>query len=203
MRPVGWHEIAGLAPLMVLIVLIGVYPRPFLDRISPAVALIAARFAHIAPQAVAQSAPTSNQMNTAPDGCRRAPGEPLMDPQAALQVTTQTLWVLLPESLILLTAIAMMTAGPFVSQPRRVWSTIAAVALLAAFIALTGVPRAMRTDVYTAVALNDAFGYYGRLFLLLRASCCSVSSRTTRSTTSARPRVLRRAPHDDCRARCW
>jgi NADH-quinone oxidoreductase subunit M len=36
-RPVGWHEIAGLTPLMVLIVLIGVYPRPFLDRIRPAV----------------------------------------------------------------------------------------------------------------------------------------------------------------------
>ena len=42
--PVGWHEIAGLTPLMVLIVAIGVYPRPFLDRIRPAVAAIAARF---------------------------------------------------------------------------------------------------------------------------------------------------------------
>ncbi len=40
--PVGWHEIAGLTPLMVLIVLIGVYPRPFLERIRPAVAPIAA-----------------------------------------------------------------------------------------------------------------------------------------------------------------
>jgi NADH-quinone oxidoreductase subunit M len=37
-RPVGWYEIAGLAPLMVLIVLIGVIPGPFLDRIRPAVA---------------------------------------------------------------------------------------------------------------------------------------------------------------------
>ncbi|MFO0892739.1 MAG: NADH-quinone oxidoreductase subunit M [Isosphaeraceae bacterium] len=36
-RPVGWHEIAGLTPLMVLIVLIGVMPGPFLDRIRPAV----------------------------------------------------------------------------------------------------------------------------------------------------------------------
>jgi NADH-quinone oxidoreductase subunit M len=43
-RPVGWHEIAGLAPLMVLIVVIGVYPRPFLERIRPSVAAIAARF---------------------------------------------------------------------------------------------------------------------------------------------------------------
>src|SRR5262249_21376113 len=43
-RPVSWHEIAGLAPLMVLIVAIGVYPRPFLDRIRPSVDVIAARF---------------------------------------------------------------------------------------------------------------------------------------------------------------
>ncbi len=43
-RPVGWHEIAGLSLLMVLIVVIGVYPRPFFDRIRPAVAPIAARF---------------------------------------------------------------------------------------------------------------------------------------------------------------
>ena len=38
--PVGWHEIAGLTPLMVLIVVIGVYPRPFLEQIGPAVARI-------------------------------------------------------------------------------------------------------------------------------------------------------------------
>ena len=36
-RPVGWHEIAGLAPLMALIVLIGILPGPFLDRIRPSV----------------------------------------------------------------------------------------------------------------------------------------------------------------------
>lgn len=43
-RPVSWHEIAGLTPLMILIVLIGVYPRPFLNRIRPAVDLIAKPF---------------------------------------------------------------------------------------------------------------------------------------------------------------
>jgi NADH-quinone oxidoreductase subunit M len=36
--PVGWHEIVGLAPLMVLIVAIGAFPRPFLAQIRPAVA---------------------------------------------------------------------------------------------------------------------------------------------------------------------
>jgi NADH-quinone oxidoreductase subunit M len=34
-RPVAWYEIAGLTPLMVLIVLIGIVPKPFLDRIQP------------------------------------------------------------------------------------------------------------------------------------------------------------------------
>jgi NADH-quinone oxidoreductase subunit M len=38
--PVGWYEIAGLSPLMGLIVLIGVYPRPFLEPIGTAVARI-------------------------------------------------------------------------------------------------------------------------------------------------------------------
>lgn len=44
-RPIGWHEIAGLTPLMVLIVLIGVFPQPLFDRIRPAVSLIVAPFA--------------------------------------------------------------------------------------------------------------------------------------------------------------
>ena len=44
-RPVGWHEIAGLAPLMVLIVVIGVFPRPFLSRMRPSLELISAPFA--------------------------------------------------------------------------------------------------------------------------------------------------------------
>ena len=33
--PVGVHEIAGLGPLLFLIVVIGVYPRPVLDQMQP------------------------------------------------------------------------------------------------------------------------------------------------------------------------
>jgi NADH-quinone oxidoreductase subunit M len=43
-RPIGWHEIAGLAPLMVLIVAIGVYPNPLFRSISPSVRELVARF---------------------------------------------------------------------------------------------------------------------------------------------------------------
>jgi len=38
--PVGWHEIAGLTPLMVLIVAIGVYPRPFTEQMASAITRI-------------------------------------------------------------------------------------------------------------------------------------------------------------------
>jgi NADH-quinone oxidoreductase subunit M len=43
-RPMGWPEIAGLTPLMVLIVLIGIFPKPFLDRLQPPLKPIAALF---------------------------------------------------------------------------------------------------------------------------------------------------------------
>jgi NADH-quinone oxidoreductase subunit M len=43
-RPLGWHEFAGLTPLMTFIVLIGVLPGPFLARIRPATAVIVAPF---------------------------------------------------------------------------------------------------------------------------------------------------------------
>jgi NADH-quinone oxidoreductase subunit M len=39
LRPLGWHEIAGLTPLAVLILVIGVLPEPFFARIRPAVAI--------------------------------------------------------------------------------------------------------------------------------------------------------------------
>ncbi len=38
--PVGWHEIAGLSPLMFLIVAIGIYPKPIFDQMRPALARI-------------------------------------------------------------------------------------------------------------------------------------------------------------------
>lgn len=47
-RPIGWHEVAGLTPLMVLIVGIGIYPAPIFERISPAVQPYVARF-HVDP----------------------------------------------------------------------------------------------------------------------------------------------------------
>lgn len=42
-RPVAFHEILGLTPLMILIVFLGVYPKPVLNRIHAPVALLRQR----------------------------------------------------------------------------------------------------------------------------------------------------------------
>ncbi len=89
-----------------------------------------------------------------------------MTPPDALFVAKQTLLVLLPELLLLLAATAIMTAGPFVKAPRRLWGLIAAGAIGAALIALIAL-RHTTTDPYSAVALNDAFAGYARLGFLL------------------------------------
>jgi len=57
-KPIGPHEIAGLAPLMILIVVIGVYPKPLFDRISPAVAAIVDNYPVAPGQISADATPT-------------------------------------------------------------------------------------------------------------------------------------------------
>jgi len=78
----------------------------------------------------------------------------------------QTLLILLPELLILLSATAMLTAGAFVRAPRRAWSIASAITLVVALVALV-LLRDQVTDPYGSVALNDAMSGYGRLFFLL------------------------------------
>jgi len=84
----------------------------------------------------------------------------------AYSVATQTLKVLLPEFLLILTATVMMTAGAFVRLPRRVWAAASAGAIVVAIFALI-LLRDTVTDPYSAVALNDPMSGYARLFLLL------------------------------------
>ena len=84
----------------------------------------------------------------------------------AIESARQTLLILLPELLILLSATAMMTAGAFVKVPRRAWSIASAVTLLVSLLALV-LLRNQVTDPYGSVALNDAMSGYGRMFFLL------------------------------------
>ena len=85
----------------------------------------------------------------------------------AYESAQQTALILLPEIILLLTGIGLMTASPFFPrQPRRRWCRAAVWALLAALVTLLAVAR-QETDVYAAVALNDTLSFWARLVLLL------------------------------------
>jgi NADH-quinone oxidoreductase subunit N len=84
----------------------------------------------------------------------------------AYETVLQTLRILLPEFIVLATAMAMMTAGAFFRLPRRTWSAVAAGAMVAALLALL-LLGSMKTEPHAAVALNDALAFYGRLVVLL------------------------------------
>jgi NADH-quinone oxidoreductase subunit N len=84
----------------------------------------------------------------------------------ALESASQTTLILLPEIILLLTGIGMMTASAFIRLPRRRWCRAAVLSMLAASVALLFVAR-YQTDMYSAVALNDAMSFWARLVLLL------------------------------------
>jgi NADH-quinone oxidoreductase subunit M len=57
-RDISWREIGAIAPLLAGIVLLGVYPRPLLDRITPSVGYLLQHVEHAAPNA---NVPTKGQ----------------------------------------------------------------------------------------------------------------------------------------------
>src|SRR3954453_587662 len=89
-----------------------------------------------------------------------------MNPEIALETVQQTLTILIPEIILLLAAIALMTASPFFRATCRTWGSLAAAAMAASLLALLAV-QGRQTDLYSAVALNDDLGFYGRLVVLL------------------------------------
>lgn len=66
-KDISWHEIGAVAPLLVGIVFLGVYPRPFLDRVTPSVNYLLQRVAVAAPSAHVPSS-TSKLAITVPEG---------------------------------------------------------------------------------------------------------------------------------------
>ncbi len=77
-----------------------------------------------------------------------------------------TLRALIPELIVLSVATIVMTAGPFVKQPRRVWSATAFFTLVVAALALYGVHN-ITPDPYSSVLLNDAFSGWTRMGFLM------------------------------------
>jgi len=85
---------------------------------------------------------------------------------SAYDLARQTLVILLPEIFLILTATAMMTISAFVKLPRRAWCATAAVALGVALLVLLDL-GSQTPDIYSAVAINDSFSFYGRFLFLL------------------------------------
>ncbi len=89
-----------------------------------------------------------------------------------LAISQGSLLTILPELLILASALTMMTVGAFVPAPRRVWSGIAVVTLVVATILLgQGWPApgfwASQTDPYLAPVIADPLAMWGRLLAVL------------------------------------
>ena len=72
-RPIGWHEIAGLAPLMFLIVAIGIYPRPIFEQIQPAVHLVSQNYQNQRGRAgdIQKAADAQRARDQSPEGLQR------------------------------------------------------------------------------------------------------------------------------------
>lgn len=86
----------------------------------------------------------------------------------ALSIAHRTLLVLLPEFLLLASAIVMITAGAFVRLPRRTWATASAVSYAVSFLALLALRHTSTAEMlYGAVVVNDALAVYARFGFLL------------------------------------
>jgi NADH-quinone oxidoreductase subunit N len=88
-----------------------------------------------------------------------------MNPAFSLTVVKQTALVLVPEITLLFCAIVMMVGSAFYRQPRRYWFACSQIANFLAIVLLLLGGRA-RTELYSAVALNDDLSFYARLVLL-------------------------------------
>ena len=83
----------------------------------------------------------------------------------ALESASLTTLILLPEIILLLTGMGMMTASAFVASRER-GGAVRGLALLAATVALLFVARYERRDVLRR-GLNDSMSFWSRLVLLL------------------------------------
>ncbi len=90
-RPASWAEIAGLAPLMALILYIGVHPSPFIDRLQPPFRAVVANF-QARPLPVVPDPPPPRPLDPSAPGAPRSggmirgrtPGGAAGGPQAAV-----------------------------------------------------------------------------------------------------------------------
>lgn len=84
----------------------------------------------------------------------------------AFDVARNALVLLAPEFLIVLAAVALMTAGAFVRLPRRTWWMISTVILGLAGLLLAAIGP-FPTESYGSVVVGDALGFGARMVIVL------------------------------------
>ena len=183
--PVGVHEIAGLAPLMFLIVVIGVYPRPVLEQMRPALALLdrttqaahrhrnqnERRWGEGGAEGLAEALPGLRKF-AVPDVPRRRgrdQREAAMSSAFSLFVVQKTALVLLPELILLASAIVMMTGSVFIERPRRFWCGLRRRCVACHFLALLSVGRDAHRSFMPRWRSTTICSFYARLVLLFSA----------------------------------
>jgi NADH-quinone oxidoreductase subunit M len=82
-KDISWREIGAIAPLLAGIVFLGIYPRPFLDRVTPSVGYLLQHVQHVAPNAdvptrgqsaIRYTVPASQDVNSIPQTVSRVVG---------------------------------------------------------------------------------------------------------------------------------
>jgi NADH-quinone oxidoreductase subunit M len=91
-KDITWREIGAITPLLIGIVFLGVYPRPFLDRVTPSVGYLLQHVEHAAPNAgvpkpgsssILYTVPADQDVNTPAARTTTAAGTGGASPQAA------------------------------------------------------------------------------------------------------------------------
>ncbi len=168
------REVLCLAPLVAMIFWIGLQPRFFLDRMGPTLddlmkpAMQAVeqqreertRIASVAKPQAACEDHHDNQQSTISN--QQSPSHPM---------TTATLYLLLPETVLIAAAVAIYLGGAF-STARHVWRWIAGGAILAAAdclgIANMPLPTPRARSISTFLSSLDGPGLARCLLLLAR-----------------------------------
>ena len=88
-RDISWREIGAVAPLLAGILFLGVYPRPFLDRVTPSVNYLLDRVEAVAPNADVPKSTNTKVTYSLPDAQNLllAPASPPVQQSAPLSPT--------------------------------------------------------------------------------------------------------------------
>jgi len=204
------REIATFVPLIILAVWIGIYPKPFLDRLAPTVNAVVARVNPAYPAVALRASdcdenkPLNPFATTAPCGDADAPGasRPRPDPCRRLRPPSRPrgraplmpawfslndLYYILPELVLAGGVLVVLIATALTARPRQAWLSWLGIGVLAASaIAMIAVTPAAPVSVARGLLSVDAFSTFFKAIFLLAAAFTLLLSLRYLDTEGAR-----------------